>query len=98
MDLQVFTKHQLHQHAAAIVSERDERMVSRIVHQVYSQVLYSAARGLFHTKWFAELFKYEDTYEYQLRHIVNACSRVQRYFPDSRVYRPHPKQIVVDWS
>ncbi len=98
MDLQVFTKQDLHRHAAAIASERDERMVSRIVHQVYSQVLYSSARGLFQTKWYAELFRYEDTYEVQLRHIVNACSRIQRYFPDSRVYRLQSKQIVVDWS
>lgn len=93
MDLPVVTRNQLYDMNDARIRKHDEELVSRIVHHVYNVVLSHARLGKTAIRWSADVYMFE----FQIRHIVIACVRLQELFPDSKVSRISPKEILVEW-
>ena len=92
------TKNQLHCLADQYKREMDERVIQRIVHQVYNRVVHTAGNGLgYSTTWNPEDYIFDDPGAIRHIHTVTACTRLQNLFPDSKISRTPSQQICVEW-
>ena len=98
MKLEVVTRNQLHTFMDTITKQRDEQMISRIVHQVYEMVLASAKKGMISVKWSSDEYFFDNFMEYTPLHVIRACVRIQELFPDSEVLNQNSlREITVNW-
>lgn len=97
MDLKVYTSADLANLRKMSQSEKDERMVRRIVQQIHSYVLAWAKDGKHEYKWNSDVYPFDNFQEYDVRHIVEACAQLQALFPDAEISRPRTKEILMRW-
>jgi hypothetical protein len=98
MDLPVVSADDLHERALGVIRDTDELMINTIVKQVYSQVIACSNAGLFASRWFADLYKYENVTTYNIHHVLIASNRLRKLFPGAQISTPTKlNQILVEW-
>lgn len=98
MDLPVVSADDLHTRALSVIADSNENMVNAIVKQVYSQVIACSNAGLFASRWFSDLNKYENVQSYNTHHVLIAANRIRKLFPGAEVSTPtRLNQILVEW-
>ena len=97
MDLKVYTMADLATLRKTSQTEKDERMIRRVVQQIHSFVVAWAKDGKREYKWNSDTYPFDNFQEYEIRHIVEACAQLQSLFPDADITRPRSKEILVRW-
>lgn len=97
MELKQYSNTDLYALRTLAMNERDERMIRRVVHQVHSFVVSYAKEGKREYKWNCDTYPFDNFQDYDIRHIVDACVRLQELFPEATITRPRPKEILVQW-
>lgn len=78
----------------------DMEIIENIVRSVYHQVIHRANHAQGTTLlWNYRLdYIFGDCENIRVIHLVKACVRLQELFPDSKVVRTSPEEILVDWT
>ena len=97
MELKSYTNGELYSLKREKQLEKDERMIRRIVQQVHSFVVYNAKEGNRSFSWNQDSYPFDNFTEYELKHVVEACSRIAKLFPEATITRPRTKEILVEW-
>lgn len=97
MDLKTYTNDELYKLRKDHQTEKDRRMIQRVVSQIHTAVVTGASEGKRSYGWNSNVYPFDNFVEYELRHIVEACKQLQDLFPDATITRPRPKEILVEW-
>ena len=97
MDLKPYSNTELHGLRTINMSERDNRMVQRIVSQVHSFVVSRAKDGKLEYTWNSNSYPFDNFQEYKIYHIVFACQKLRELFPEAIITRPRQKEIHIEW-
>ena len=90
MSLPIMTNSDLQALNTANIKENDDLMVTKLVHEIYEQVLVSAKAGCYYTAWTTvEPYKY--------KHVILAANRLRVLFPGSIIEQNRGRAITVTW-